>query len=53
MPLGGAHRAPEVVIQATGEAIDRALASFAGQSSTEIRRARREKFLRMGAPVAS
>jgi acetyl-CoA carboxylase carboxyl transferase subunit alpha len=47
-PLGGAHRAPEVVIQATGEAIDRALASFAGQSSTEIRRARREKFLAIG-----
>jgi acetyl-CoA carboxylase carboxyl transferase subunit alpha len=47
-PLGGAHRAPETVIQATGEAIGKALAGFGGQSAEEVRRARRDKFLAIG-----
>ncbi|MDR4307294.1 acetyl-CoA carboxylase carboxyltransferase subunit alpha [Chelatococcus sambhunathii] len=47
-PLGGAHRAPETAIGATGDAIEKALARFAAMSATEIRDDRRRKFLRIG-----
>jgi len=47
-PVGGAHRAPETVIAATGEAIERALARFDGMDGAAVRRARREKFLAIG-----
>jgi acetyl-CoA carboxylase carboxyl transferase subunit alpha len=46
-PLGGAHRAPEVVIGATGDQIARALGEFAGQNM-DFREQRREKYLAVG-----
>jgi acetyl-CoA carboxylase carboxyl transferase subunit alpha len=47
-PLGGAHRAPDVAIAATGDAIAAALAKFSSLSPEEIRAARRAKFLAIG-----
>jgi len=47
-PLGGAHRAPERAIEATGEAIAQALTRFATMSGDEIRADRRRKFLKIG-----
>ena len=47
-PLGGAHRTPEAAIQATGDAIERSLARFAGMSGEQIRDDRRRKFLKIG-----
>src|SRR5688572_9027797 len=46
-PLGGAHRAPETVVTATGELIDRTLSEFA-QSNLDFREHRREKYLAIG-----
>jgi acetyl-CoA carboxylase carboxyl transferase subunit alpha len=46
-PLGGAHRAPDDVIEATGERISTALAELA-QSNMDHREQRREKFLAIG-----
>jgi acetyl-CoA carboxylase carboxyl transferase subunit alpha len=47
-PVGGAHRDPAAAIAATGKALERALAEFAGMSSDTVRRLRREKFLNIG-----
>lgn len=47
-PLGGAHRAPDAAIVATGDAIDEALNELAGLDADALRQSRREKFLRMG-----
>ena len=47
-PVGGAHRDREQVIEATGDAIARALAEFDGKSPAEIRRLRHERFLEIG-----
>jgi acetyl-CoA carboxylase carboxyl transferase subunit alpha len=47
-PIGGAHRAPEKAIDAAGDTIERALRELTPLSSTELRRLRREKFLRIG-----
>jgi acetyl-CoA carboxylase carboxyl transferase subunit alpha len=47
-PRGGAHRGSQVAIEAAGEAIARALASFDGLSGDELRSRRREKFLAIG-----
>jgi acetyl-CoA carboxylase carboxyl transferase subunit alpha len=47
-PVGGAHRAPAAVIAAVGDAIERALASFADQDAATVRQARRAKFLAIG-----
>lgn len=46
-PLGGAHRAPQDVIEATGQTIATALRELAGGNS-DYREQRREKFLAMG-----
>ena len=46
-PLGGAHRAPETVIEATGDPIDTAFAELAG-ANMDFREHRREKFLAIG-----
>jgi acetyl-CoA carboxylase carboxyl transferase subunit alpha len=48
-PVGGAHRAPERAIDSAGDAIERALRDLLPLSASEIRRLRREKFLRIGA----
>jgi acetyl-CoA carboxylase carboxyl transferase subunit alpha len=50
-PVGGAHRAPEDAIRATGRAISAAIADFDGKSADEIRAARADKFLAMGRKV--
>ena len=47
-PTGGAHRAPESVIQATGDVIARVLAGYDGLDPVAIRQRRREKFLALG-----
>lgn len=47
-PTGGAHRDPESVIIATGNAIQRALSEFDGKSPEDIRRQRHERFLSIG-----
>ncbi|MDR3497417.1 MAG: acetyl-CoA carboxylase carboxyltransferase subunit alpha [Ancalomicrobiaceae bacterium] len=47
-PLGGAHRAPEDVMTATGQAIEKAFADLSGLGADEIRRHRRDKFLAIG-----
>ncbi|HMQ56967.1 MAG TPA: acetyl-CoA carboxylase carboxyltransferase subunit alpha [Rhizobiaceae bacterium] len=47
-PAGGAHRAPEAVIDATGKAISEALAALDGRDGEALRKARREKFLAIG-----
>lgn len=46
-PLGGAHRAPEAVISATGDMIALALQELSGPG-IDFREERREKFLAMG-----
>lgn len=46
-PLGGAHRAPEKVIAATGDQIARTLRDFTG-SNADFREQRREKYLAIG-----
>lgn len=46
-PMGGAQRAPETVIAATGELIAKTMKDFAG-ANTDFREQRREKYLAMG-----
>jgi acetyl-CoA carboxylase carboxyl transferase subunit alpha len=47
-PVGGAHREPDVAVQATGEAIEEALTQLDNLPPDEIRRQRREKYLAIG-----
>ncbi len=47
-PLGGAHRAPEKVIEAAGAVIVQALGELGGLSPDELRNARGDKFLAIG-----
>jgi acetyl-CoA carboxylase carboxyl transferase subunit alpha len=47
-PVGGAHRARDAAIEATGEAVARALQALANMGPEEIRQHRREKFLSIG-----
>ncbi|WP_298817453.1 acetyl-CoA carboxylase carboxyltransferase subunit alpha [uncultured Roseibium sp.] len=47
-PVGGAHRAREIVIDNTGKAIETALKSMAELSAEELRKQRREKFISIG-----
>ncbi|MDE2363089.1 MAG: acetyl-CoA carboxylase carboxyltransferase subunit alpha [Hyphomicrobiales bacterium] len=47
-PVGGAHRDPQAMIEATGAAIAAAFEQLAGQSADQIRAARADKFLAMG-----
>ncbi len=47
-PIGGAHREPEQVIDAVGEAIETQMADLTGLEAPALRRHRREKFLAMG-----
>ncbi|MDI6028311.1 acetyl-CoA carboxylase carboxyltransferase subunit alpha [Corticibacterium sp. UT-5YL-CI-8] len=46
-PMGGAHRAPESVITATGDLIEKTLGDFASHPF-DFREQRREKFLNIG-----
>jgi acetyl-CoA carboxylase carboxyl transferase subunit alpha len=47
-PLGGAHRDPETVMDATGKVIASALTDLGKLSGEEVRAARRQKFLDIG-----
>ncbi|MDE2230068.1 MAG: acetyl-CoA carboxylase carboxyltransferase subunit alpha [Alphaproteobacteria bacterium] len=47
-PLGGAHRAHEAAIAATGDAIEKALLSLLKLDGPSLRTARRTKFLQIG-----
>ncbi|GGK42646.1 acetyl-CoA carboxylase carboxyltransferase subunit alpha [Salinarimonas ramus] len=47
-PVGGAHRDPDAVMAATGNAIAAALAELAPLSPDEVRGARADKFLAIG-----
>ena len=47
-PVGGAQRAPNVIIDQTGEAIAEELKNYQDMDSETIRRLRREKFLAIG-----
>ena len=47
-PAGGAHRAPEVAIDATGDTIEKALRELGQHAPEDLKRLRREKFLSMG-----
>ncbi len=50
-PLGGAHRDPDAVIRAAGDAMEAALNRYAGLSAQSVRTAREEKFLAMGRAI--
>jgi acetyl-CoA carboxylase carboxyl transferase subunit alpha len=50
-PSGGAHRDPDAVIGAAGEAIARALDAFKGMSADAVREARAAKFLAIGRKI--
>jgi acetyl-CoA carboxylase carboxyl transferase subunit alpha len=50
-PVGGAHRDPDAVIAATGEAIAASFDELRGLDSGGIRRQRREKFLAIGRSI--
>ena len=47
-PVGGAHRAKEIVIDRAGSTIETALQSLSAISGDELKQQRREKFLRIG-----
>lgn len=47
-PIGGAHRAPEGVIESVGDEIEKALRSLISVSGGELRARRREKFMAIG-----
>lgn len=51
-PLGGAHRAPQEAVAAVGDAVEGALGELSDLDGEGLRRARREKFLRMSAQPA-
>jgi len=47
-PVGGAHRAPQAAIQAAGNTIELSLRDLGQHSPEDLRRLRREKYLRIG-----
>jgi acetyl-CoA carboxylase carboxyl transferase subunit alpha len=47
-PVGGAHRAREAAIKATGEALERALQSLANLGPQDLKQHRRDKFMAVG-----
>jgi acetyl-CoA carboxylase carboxyl transferase subunit alpha len=47
-PVGGAHREPGVVMEATASTIRQSLADMAGMDRAALRHGRREKFLAIG-----
>jgi acetyl-CoA carboxylase carboxyl transferase subunit alpha len=50
-PVGGAHRERARIIQATGDAIAKALTEFDGKDGAVIRRERQDKYLALGRAV--
>ena len=49
-PVGGAHRAPEAAISATGDTIAQALEDLSGLDGAALVKERREKYLAIGRP---
>ncbi|MFC4295368.1 acetyl-CoA carboxylase carboxyltransferase subunit alpha [Novosphingobium tardum] len=47
-PIGGAHRNPAAMAQTLAEAVGEELDSLAGKPAAELRRAREDRFLRIG-----
>jgi acetyl-CoA carboxylase carboxyl transferase subunit alpha len=47
-PSGGAHRDPDGMIKAVGDAVEKAIGGFVGRSRDDIRKARADKFLAIG-----
>ncbi len=47
-PIGGAHRAKEIVIDRAGNTIETALGKLSSHTADELKKQRREKFLRIG-----
>jgi acetyl-CoA carboxylase carboxyl transferase subunit alpha len=47
-PVGGAHRDREATVQRVGDAIEAAISSLEGLAPAEIKRHRRERFLKIG-----
>lgn len=47
-PLGGAHRHPDIAVNALGDAVDRAIGELSVLEGGVLRAKRREKFLEMG-----
>ncbi len=47
-PVGGAHRSPEVAIDALGQALEKALKQLGKLAPAELKSERRRKFLAMG-----
>jgi acetyl-CoA carboxylase carboxyl transferase subunit alpha len=47
-PAGGAHRDPDGMIKAVGDAVEKAINGFAGRTRDEIKQARADKFLAIG-----
>jgi acetyl-CoA carboxylase carboxyl transferase subunit alpha len=47
-PVGGAHRHPDEAIDASGDAVERALSALDNLPPEEVRRQRREKYLAIG-----
>jgi acetyl-CoA carboxylase, carboxyl transferase, alpha subunit len=50
-PVGGAHRDPAAAIARTGNTITAALSQLSGLSGDELRKGRREKFLKIGRQI--
>jgi acetyl-CoA carboxylase carboxyl transferase subunit alpha len=50
-PVGGAQRHREAAIDATGDAIESALAGLSGLTPDEVRRQRRDKYLAIGRSI--
>ena len=50
-PTGGAHRGRSTTIGRVGDAIEKHLNEIDGVDGADVRRNRREKFIRMGQPV--
>jgi acetyl-CoA carboxylase carboxyl transferase subunit alpha len=52
-PVGGAHRAPEAAIHATGDAIEAAFRELDAYGPEDLKRMRREKYLAIGSLTAA
>lgn len=51
-PIGGAHRAKEIVVDRAGASIEAALETLTAMSSDELRKHRKDKFLQIGRTLA-
>jgi len=47
-PMGGAHRAPDIALEALGDAVEKQLAQLKDMAPEALKAKRREKFLAMG-----